>query len=482
MLLRLLVSGDETFCNRVLSLVSDEELRAQTADHPVHLAAAEPVDIIVVADTDHVLREVVEPVRALPDPADVIIIADQRRAEAEAALLAGGALGVLYAGLPDEELSAALAALLERTRVERRAQTEVELAEDVGEDFVYRSEAMRQTVGLAKRIAGSTTTCLVLGETGVGKERVARYIHDHSQRSDGPFIALNCAAIPDGLVESELFGHAKGSFTGASDSRRGYFELAHGGTLFLDEVGELPAGTQAKLLRALQDHEIRPIGADETVTVDVRLVAATNRDLEVEMAEGRFRRDLYYRLGVVELRIPALRERPDDVKRLLEVYRINYAAQMGSAVSGYTPEALAALMQYDWPGNVRELINVVERAVLLCLRPQIELADLPLAISAPQKRPAVEPLLEGSPEQEGSGVSLPEAWLQRPWKEVRKDLLREGERAYLSNILAATGGRVGLAARHAGLAERSLFDKMKTHGLRKEDFRSVREPGPDSEA
>jgi DNA-binding NtrC family response regulator len=432
--------------------------------------AGEPVDVLIVTDEPELVGRLVAPVRALPDAADVIVLAADRNAEREAALLAQGALGVLYLGLDDEELRAALGALLERTRAERRAQTEAELAEDSTEDFVYRSQSMRQTIELARRIASSKTTCLVLGETGVGKERVARYIHDRSHRSDGPFIALNCAAIPEGLVESELFGHAKGAFTGAVDGRRGYFELAHGGTLFLDEVGELPAGTQAKLLRALQDGEIRPVGAAQTVQVDVRVIGATNRDLSVEMEEGRFRRDLYYRLGVVELSIPALRERPDDVRRLLEVYRVSFAAQMGSPVEGYSPDAFEALMTYDWPGNVRELINVVERAVLLCLGKRIELGDLPQAIAEPRHRAAVPSAAELGP-IEPNGVSLPEAWLQRPWKDVRKDLLREGERAYLSNLLMMTGGRVGLAARTAGLAERSLFEKMKAHGLKKEDFR-----------
>lgn len=473
MLLRLLTCGDPSTIERVLGLVSGPEVVATRSDSPLHDVASEPVDLVIAADEPQIVGRLVAPVRALPDPADIIVLAGERNAEREAALVAQGVLGVLYAGLDDQELRAALAALLERVRGERRVQTEVDLAEDSTEDFVYRSQSMRQTIELAKRIASSKTTCLVLGETGVGKERVARYIHERSQRSGGPFIAVNCAAIPEGLVESELFGHAKGAFTGAVDGRRGYFELAHGGTLFLDEVGELPLGTQAKLLRALQDGEIRPVGGAKTVQVDVRVIGATNRDLSVEMEEGRFRRDLYYRLGVVELNIPALRERPDDVRRLLEVYRVNFAAQMGSAVEGYSAEAYEALMAYDWPGNVRELINVVERAVLLGLGKCIELGDLPQAIAAPRHRAAVVSASDLGP-IEPNGVSLPEAWLRRPWKDVRKDLLREGERAYLSNLLMMTGGRVGLAARTAGLAERSLFEKMKAHDLKKEDFRPPR--------
>jgi transcriptional regulator with GAF, ATPase, and Fis domain len=327
-------------------------------------------------------------------------------------------------------------------------------------------------VETARRIAHADSPVLLLGETGVGKERLARMIHADSSRAPGAFIAVNCAAIPGELFESELFGHEKGAFTGASRSRRGQFELAHGGTLFLDEVGEVPVHLQAKLLRALQERKVKPVGSNHAVEIDVRVISATNRDLAEEMTEGRFRRDLYYRLSVVELTIPPLRERAEDIRVMTDAFVRALAAQLGRQVEGFDPPALHALEHYDWPGNVRELVNVIERAVLLCDAPRIGLGDLPEAVTrcaSEELAPPVSPL--------GSGpdvVSVPPAWAAQTWKHVREELLLAGERAYLCAVLAAAEGRVGLAASRAGLSPRALFEKMRRHGLRKEDFRPTR--------
>ena len=337
-------------------------------------------------------------------------------------------------------------------------------AEPDPDPFVASSAVMRALLDRIDRVAAASTPVLILGETGVGKEWIARRLHRQSPRRKGPFVPLNCAAIPQQLVESELFGHTRGAFTGATAARRGYFELAHGGTLFLDEVGEIPLEQQSKLLRVLQERRVRPVGGDRELEVDVRVVAATNRDLQTEVAAGRFRQDLFYRLSVVELEVPPLRERTEDLEALVELQLDRLRETHGRQVEGVHPDALDALLRYAWPGNIRELMNVLERAVLLCLGSLITLEDLPRGIAGEH------PVATVSAEE--PHAHLPGGgWLHLPWKSAREELLRQGERAYLVHLLRTTGGRIGLAARQAGIAERSLFEKMRRHGLRKEDFR-----------
>jgi len=417
--------------------------------------------------------------RALSPAPECVVINAQRNAEDAAAALAAGALGVLDVELGDDELRTALDTLIERARTLREVVTELELATAPSDALVVSSPKMAALIDLARRAAAATSTVLITGETGVGKERIAHLIHAESPRAHGPFIAINCAALPSELVESELFGHERGAFTGAHQSRRGFFELAHRGTLFLDEITELPPQAQAKLLRVLQDRELRPVGSDRLIPVDVRVVAATNRDPEAEVAGGRFRSDLYYRLRVIELELPPLRERPEDVTELLDTQLRRFNVVLGRNIRGFSPAARQALEAYAWPGNVRELINVIERAVLLCLGREITVEDLPRAMA--EARPAQLSREAGGGEANVGraqlGLALPEEWLRLPWRAVRDSLLREGERIYLSNLLRQTGGRVGLTAKRAGLAERSLFEKMKRHELRKEDFR----PGRDEE-
>jgi DNA-binding NtrC family response regulator len=343
------------------------------------------------------------------------------------------------------------------------------------EPLVASSSVMHELLETVRRVAVADSPVLLLGETGVGKERIAQLLHAWSPRSRGPFVALNCAAIPSELFESELFGHERGAFTGAVRSRRGLFELAHRGTLFLDEVAEISPAQQAKLLRALQDQRIRPIGADRELPVDVRVVAATNQDLRGAMDSGRFRRDLFFRLGVVELTIPPLRERPEDIRELACRYARQVATRLGRPAPVPDEQALARLTAHDWPGNIRELINVIERAVLLCAGVTITAADLPARLGVPHARAEPEPK-SSAPARPAldivqAAVALPPAWLDQPWKQVREQLLLAGERAYLIGLLRACGGKIGDCARRAGIAERSLFEKMKRHGLRKEDFR-----------
>ena len=257
------------------------------------------------------------------------------------------------------------------------------------------SPAMERVIGIASRVAAVDSAVLIVGESGVGKERLARFIHEASPRSAGPFIPVNCGAVPDALVESELFGHARGAFTGALNERPGLFEAAHGGTLLLDEVGEVPLPMQVKLLRVLQDHEIRRVGENRQRRVNVRVIAATNRNLAEDVADRRFRRDLYYRLRVVEIVVPPLRERPEDLRGLAQMLLVRICSQMGRSITSYTPDALDQILRYPWPGNVRELENAVERACALATGDVIDVDDLPeevrhhqtLVITSEQVRP-----------------------------------------------------------------------------------------------
>ena len=304
---------------------------------------------------------------------------------------------------------------------------------------------------------------LILGETGAGKEHVARLIHSEGPRSAGPFVAVNCTALPEQLLESELFGHEEGSFTGAIRSRRGAFELAHNGTLFLDEIGELPSHMQAKMLRVLQDFEVRPVGSEKSIWVDTRVIAATNLDIENEIESGQFRRDLYYRLSVVTLTVPPLRRRKEDIPLLVDRFIEQLSLRMNREISGISDEAIRAITEYKWPGNVREMINVLERAVILCHGGEIGLSDLPQVIL------------------EESGIALTPGrliealgpdWLDRPLGELKEHVLENVERVYLERALRSTKGRVGEAARKAGIHPRGMFGKMKKYGLRKEDYKT----------
>jgi Nif-specific regulatory protein len=254
--------------------------------------------------------------------------------------------------------------------------------------IVCKNRKMLDILELVGLVAESSTSIMVLGESGTGKEMIARAIHESSPRRSGPFVSVNCAAIPENLLESELFGHKRGSFTGAVQDKKGKFRLADGGTIFLDEIGDMPMHLQVKLLRAVQEREIEPIGSETKEKIDVRFVAATNRDLTRLISENKFREDLYYRLNVVEIRLPPLRERSDDIPFLAAHFLERYARLHGREADGISPVALRILQGYPWPGNVRELENVIERAVLLCRSGQIEASHLPAAMAQSQDGPA----------------------------------------------------------------------------------------------
>jgi two-component system, NtrC family, response regulator AtoC len=300
------------------------------------------------------------------------------------------------------------------------------------ENAVGRSEAMLQVFKTAARVAASDATVLVLGESGTGKELVARAIHAASPRSAGPFVPVDCGAIAEGVLESELFGHVRGAFTGAHSSRRGLFEEAGGGTLFLDEIGDVGPGLQARLLRALQESTIRPVGANEAISVDVRVVAATNKDLEAAVRGGRFREDLFYRLNVVTLRIPPLRERREDVPLLAEHFAAKHGRGDGATIS---PSARELLQAYDWPGNVRELENVVARALALNPSGVVVPADLPDRLRGASAEPA-------------RGLPLPPGL--RP-------TLDELSRRYVALVLSECGGNKTRAAEQLGIDRKTLY-------------------------
>lgn len=302
--------------------------------------------------------------------------------------------------------------------------------------IIAQSEAMARVVDLGRRVAKVDSTVLITGESGVGKERVARLIHHESTRTGGPFVAVNCGAVPEGLLEAELFGHAKGAFTGASQDRPGLFEAANGGTLLLDEIGEVSPAMQVKLLRALQEREVRRVGETKTRKIDVRLIAATNRDLIAEITAARFRQDLFYRLRVIELRVPPLRERREDILPLARLFLAEKGGRAGRRATGFTPRAANQLIRYGWPGNVRELENAVERAVVLMKASRVDLDDLP----------------------EEVGLALPGAYTPGDARS-----LGEVERDYILAIVRANKGNRAQAAEQLQIGSATLYRKLKQY-------------------
>jgi len=305
--------------------------------------------------------------------------------------------------------------------------------------IVAKSASMRQVLDLARRAAKVDSTVLIRGESGSGKEGIARLLHTESNRADGPFIAVNCGAITETLLESELFGHAKGAFSGATQDRSGLFEAAHSGTLLLDEIGEIPQSMQVKLLRALQEREIRRVGENHNRPIDVRIVAATNKDLAQEVAKGTFRQDLFYRMNVVALQVPPLRDRRDDILPLARVLLADASLRMKRKISEVTPEVADQLLRYDWPGNVRELENAMERAVALAPADRVELDDLPEEV-----RQAVS--IRPSP----LGVV-------RPMDEIEKE--------YILAALDRNGGNQTRTAEQLRIGSATLYRKLKSYGM-----------------
>ncbi|MBS2027630.1 MAG: sigma-54-dependent Fis family transcriptional regulator [Deltaproteobacteria bacterium] len=351
-----------------------------------------------------------------------------------------------------EDLRLAVGRAVDRRALRRRANV-LESALSTNSRFegiTGQSPAMRAIFKLVETVSNSTATVLIQGESGTGKELVAQAVHFRSPRRNKPFITVNCSALSETLLESELFGHVKGSFTGALANKKGLFEAAHGGTIFLDEIGDVSPATQVRLLRVLQEGEVRPVGSNEPVHVDVRVVSATNVDLRKAMEQDKFREDLFYRLNVINLVLPPLRQRPDDVPLLAHHFVMVYSEKSAKKVTGITSEAMESLTRYGWPGNVRELENVIERAVVLCSSPQIGVDDLP-----PEVRNATRP---GAEADISSLVHL-------PFAQAKALSVAAFERRYLNTIMERSGQNVSQAAAAAGMDRSNFRRLLKDHGI-----------------
>jgi DNA-binding NtrC family response regulator len=425
------------------------------------LLASRSFDVVVTdiqmpgADGFEVLREVK---RRAPDTQVVLVTAYASIPKAVEAIKEGAYDYVSKPFDPDEVALVVARALEQRRRGQEAAGLKERLATAPDlHGLLGASAAMRALHALLSQVAGRDLTVLLTGETGTGKELAARAVHAESPRKDKPFVAVNCGALPAELVESELFGHAKGAFTGATAAKPGLFEEAHGGTLFLDEIGDLPLPVQVKLNRALQEKEVRRVGTTHPVKVDVRVVAATHRDLAAEVAAGRFREDLYYRLNVVTVRLPALRERREDVP-LLALHFLSRAGR--PELEGFEPQALRALTAFAWPGNVRQLENAVARAAAVAQGPRIRVEDLPPELGTPSAAPDAP-----------AGRIPAEALAKLPYREAVDGARDAVSREYLSALMQEFGGNVTHAAERAGMERESLHRLLKRYGVRSEDFK-----------
>ncbi|NVI97492.1 sigma-54-dependent Fis family transcriptional regulator [Myxococcus sp. AM009] len=400
--------------------------------------------------------EVLGTIRAANPDVPVIIITAHGTVDSAVDAIKAGAFDYITKPFDQAELSSVVAKAAKTNESARRSvRPDVKARAAIIGD----SSTIQEVYKIIDKVADTPSTVLITGESGTGKELIATALHGASSRRDKPFIKINCAAIPNTLLESELFGYERGAFTGAVTSKPGRFELADEGTLFLDEIGEIPVEMQVKLLRALQEGEFERVGGIKTTRVDVRLVAATNRDLQAEIEAGRFRKDLYYRLAVVPISLPALRERRSDIPMLARHFVEKYNRRLNKKIEGIADDAMALLQGYAWPGNIRELENLIERVLLFADGPLITARDLP------------EPVRQGTSVQAGANLASAVASIDVPTGEVGlKDIVRmkaaELERDLIVKKLEETGGNVTRAARLLQISRKSLQTKMKEFGLR----------------
>jgi two-component system, NtrC family, response regulator PilR len=399
--------------------------------------------------------------KARSEETEVIVMTAHSTLEIAIDAMKRGAYDFVTKPFATSELRALVQKAFEkRALVAENVRLRAQVDRQAPKDLLGHSKPMRDLLNLVTRIAPGRSTVLVTGESGTGKERIARAVHDLSDRKQGPFLVVNCGAIPEALVESELFGHEKGAFTGAAARKAGIFRDADGGTVLLDEIGELPLPTQVKLLRVLQERRVRGVGESAETPVDVRVLAATNRNIEEEVKAGRFRQDLYYRLNVIRLEMPPLRDRREDVPELARYFLDRCAREHGKTLRTFTADALRALDAYDFPGNVRELENIVERAVALATGPMIGLGDLPHEVSGATARPM--PGLVSLPEQ---GCKLDE-------------VLGEVERRLILEALERAGGVRTNAAKVLGVTLRSLRYRMQKHAMQDDDDEPISSDAP----
>ncbi len=446
----LVVDDDASMCDMLVSDLGELgfEVKARTA-------APAALEALVASEFDAVVADLNMPgmsglelceriVASRPD-VPVIVITAFGSIQTAIAAIRSGAYDFVTKPLEVDALGLALERAIQHRRLSdevRRLRQAVEETRRFGA-LLGTSPAMRRMYELLDRIADSSASVLIAGETGTGKELVARALHERGRRKAGPFVAVDCASLPEPLLESELFGHVRGAFTDAHAARRGLFVQANGGALFLDEIGDLPLALQAKLLRALQTRCVRPVGANEEVPFDVNLIAATNRDLESAVEEGRFREDLYFRINVIHVEMPPLRARGGDVLLLAQHFVDRYAAQAGKRVTGLSPDAAERLLAYVWPGNVRELENCIERAIALTRHETIGLDDLPEKIRGFQRSHV---LVAGDDPSELA-----------PLEEV--------ERRYVLRVMEAVGGSKTLAARVLGIGRKTLYRKLEQYKI-----------------
>jgi DNA-binding NtrC family response regulator len=446
---------------------SDVRIEVMTGPHSVwEMLMRSACDVIVISQAliPGSAEDGIGMLNDLPENPTTIVIMDSEAAEAHAQLTAAGADMVLYGGISKKSMSEAIETALDARRqfiqgrrIDRRGSADPKMA-----DFVSESRAMQLFMEDVTQVIANDTPILLQGETGVGKEHLAKAIHAQSPRSARPFISVNMAAMPEQLLESELFGHEQGAFTGAIRYRRGAFELAHGGTIFLDEIGEMPLHLQAKLLGVLQNYEVKPVGGEATIDLDVRVIAATNQILEDRIADNRFRQDLYYRLSVLTLTIPPLRHRREDIPVMVRRFMAYYRHKIGREISTIQDRVLKALCEYDWPGNVRELMNVIERAILLCKTSEITMVELPLVFHG----------AAGNGNQLFSESRLNwDELFAKTLPEVQQVIMEMVERRYLAAMLKKSKGKINRTAQMAGIHPRGLYNKMKRYGLHKEDFK-----------
>jgi DNA-binding NtrC family response regulator len=430
--------------SRALRQAGYRTLTAADGATALALLSKEPVDVLL---TDLRMPGVdgmalLERARAQAPETVVIMLTAFATIDLAVEAMKKGAYDFLTKPIHLDKLELLLRNALEARRLIREnRELRLRLAETSGlRQLVGRSVAMQHLREAIQQVAATDATVLIIGESGTGKELVAQAIHYGGPRAERPLVKVSCAALPEGLLESELFGHERGAFTGARDRRKGRFELAHGGTLFLDEVGDLSPPTQAKLLRVLQEREFERVGGSETIRVDVRLVAATNRDLEDLVAEGIFREDLYYRLNVVPLRVPPLRERVEDVPVLVAHFLRAFAERWAKPVPAVSPEALALLCRHGWPGNVRELQHAVESMLVFSKGDPVTAADLPATIRGEDRGSEADTRVPGA-------------------------TLRDLERQTIARTLVATGGNKRKAAEILGIGLKTLYRKIQEFGL-----------------
>jgi DNA-binding NtrC family response regulator len=449
---KILVVDDDLAMREMLTSMFNEEgyeaHAAESADAAVERSRDEEFDA-VLSDIKMPGMSGIEMVAALREirpETPVVLMTAFGTIDSAVEAMRAGALDYVTKPFEPEVVLCSMERALERRALEqenRQLRRALDQTSQLG-DLIGTSPAMREIFALVRRVAHNRSSVLITGGSGTGKEVVARTIHFHGSRADKPFVPINCTAIPEGLLESELFGHVRGAFTGAHTSKRGLFETASGGTLFLDEIGDMPPGLQSKLLRVLQDREIRPVGGTHTIPVDVRVIAATNKDLREEIAEGRFREDLYYRLNVIPIHIPPLAERPEDIPPLVDAFLTRHS---DGAPRGISSDAMKVLCAAEWKGNGRELENVIERALALTDREELQVEDLPLEHT-------------GQPSGGGSIADRLHSCA------VRKLTLEELQDLYIDEVMALHNGNKVHAAAALGIDRKTLYRRAERRARR----------------